>query len=57
MEIVEINCRCKDCTYSAESPTNVFYCYFWDYEQGMSPNTVEKLGFCNNGEQVQKTIK
>jgi len=49
METVEINCRCKDCRHSVKERSTL-YCYFWDYEQGMSPNVVDELGFCSNGE-------
>jgi len=51
MEIVEIKCRCKDCVHSDTRGSDwVLYCYFWDYEQGMSPNTVDKMDFCSNGD-------
>lgn len=49
METVNIICRCKDCRYS-EKQGKELYCYFWDYETGMSPNTVDEMGFCNNAE-------
>lgn len=49
MEKVEIQCRCKDCEYS-DKQRNILYCYFWDYEPGMSPNTVDENDFCSNGE-------
>lgn len=48
-ELVEIRCRCKDCKYSLKQGSEL-YCYLWDYEQGMSPNTVEESGFCSYGE-------
>ncbi len=25
------------------------YCYYWDYESGMSPNRVDEDDFCSNG--------
>ena len=49
METVEINCRCKDCRHSGKEELTL-YCYYWDYEQGMLPNSVDELGFCSNGE-------
>lgn len=54
MENVQIQCFCKDCrhsepvTYGKES--DGFYCYYWDFEQGMSPNEVDANDFCSNGE-------
>ncbi len=48
METVKINCRCKDCIHSSQDG-RILYCYYWDYEAGMSPNKVEELDFCSNG--------
>lgn len=50
METVQITCRCKDCDYSDKiSYTDEYlYCYFWEYEQGMAPNTVYPDDFCSN---------
>lgn len=51
MELVEIKCRCKDCKHAGGFDLyKRLYCYWWDYEQGMEPNTVEELDFCSNGE-------
>lgn len=50
MESVRIKCRCIDCRHSSKDG-KILYCYYWDYEQGMSPNIVEEMGFCNNGEE------
>lgn len=42
-------CYCRECVnYEAQSPRHG-YCYHWDYEAGMSPNSVEKDGFCSYG--------
>lgn len=49
-EVVEIKCRCKDCTHSVKEGSKL-YCYFWDHERGMEPNIVEESGFCSNGEE------
>lgn len=49
MELVEIVCRCKDCTHS-EQKGHIRYCWFWDYEQGMSPNKVDDDDFCSNAD-------
>lgn len=45
-------CQCKDCIYSKKFRENdtFAYCYFWEYEEGMSPNIVELDGFCSNSE-------
>lgn len=45
MEVVKILCRCKDCQHSEKIRENYYYCYYWDYESGMSPNTVEAEDF------------
>lgn len=50
--------RCRDCIEFEEigkHPTNkggtpFGYCYYWDYEQGMSPNEVDGDDFCSHGE-------
>ena len=52
LETVEIICRCKDCIHS-DKVGETLYCYFWEYEQGMSPNTVEESGFCSNAENIE----
>jgi hypothetical protein len=55
MELVKIVCRCKDCEYSAiRNSRTDFYCYYWDYEAGMSPNVVDKDDFCSNAVLIQK---
>lgn len=43
-------CRCKDCIHSGIwEEDNIFsHCYYWEYEEGMSPNVVELDGFCSN---------
>lgn len=58
---VEVPCLCKDCKYSERESTDVdgtqnFYCYYWDYEQGMSPNIVEENDFCSNAEPKENLI-
>ena len=40
--------RCKDCKYYDEEG----YCWFWDYETGMSPNEVDADDFCSYGERI-----
>ena len=44
--------QCKDCIYSEKFKGNdtFAYCYFWEYEEGVSPNVVELNGFCSNSE-------
>lgn len=42
--------RCKDCTNFERNFPGYGYCYYWDYEQGMSPNEVEDNDFCSYGE-------
>ena len=37
--------RCKVCTNYYRG-----YCYHWDYEEGMSPNSVDEDDFCSYGE-------
>ena len=59
MEIVQIECRCKDCEhYEPErlNDENLTYgkCYYWDYEIGMSPNGVDEDDFCSNGIRKEK---
>lgn len=53
METVEIICRCKDCEdyepkYDGYKKLTFGYCYYWDYEQGSSPNHVDEDDFCSN---------
>ena len=38
--------RCKDC----KNYDDKGYCWFWDYETGMSPNEVDADDFCSYGE-------
>lgn len=42
--------KCKDCIHFERKSQCHGYCYYWDYEQGMSPNTVENDDYCSNGE-------
>lgn len=42
--------RCKECASFEETCPGHGYCYYWDYEQGMSPNQVESDDFCSYGE-------
>ena len=46
----EIDQICKNCDYSENDYgyDGSFYCYYWDYEQGMSPNRVAGDDFCSN---------
>lgn len=53
MEKVEIACRCKDCVHSEKSG-HILYCYYWDYEQGMSPNWVDDDDFCSNARSIKE---
>ena len=47
--------RCKDCiSYETSLCFSGGYCYHWDYEPGMSPNTVEEDDFCSHGERKEK---
>ena len=49
--------HCKDCK-NFESYVdcltgktfNFGYCYYWEYEQGESPNSVDDDDFCSHGE-------
>ena len=59
METVQIECRCKDCEHYEPDRLNgkelsFGYCYYWDYEQGMSPNGVDEDNFCSNGIRKEK---
>ena len=38
--------RCKDCKHYDDEG----YCWYWNYEPGMSPNTVDADDFCSYGE-------
>lgn len=63
METVQIECRCKDCSFYEPE---IFYfdgyteklnfgkCYYWNYEPGMSPNSVDEDDFCSNGIRKEK---
>lgn len=61
METVQIECRCKDCGYYKKEG---FYdenekrgygeCYYWYYEEGESPNSVDEDDFCSNGVKKEK---
>lgn len=42
--------RCRDCACYEERHPGCGYCYHWDYEQGMSPNSVYADDFCSYGE-------
>lgn len=50
MEIVQIECRCKDCIHYEFHPIyrikNEKYCTYWDWEK---PNCVNEDDFCNHG--------
>lgn len=46
-DVVEV-VRCRDCKES-EYRSGKRYCYLWDYEPGMSPNTVDEDDFCSYG--------
>lgn len=39
--------RCKDCK---NFDSRNWYCYYWDYEPGSSPNRVDDDDFCSHGE-------
>lgn len=59
MEKVEIECRCRDCgnyesEYNGDKKFDFGYCYYWNYEQGMSPNRVDGNDFCNNAYKKDK---
>lgn len=45
--------RCKDCVHYDEIGREYGYCYYWDYEQGMSPNCVDADDFCSYGERKE----
>ena len=49
----QVCCNCnhseKDYDYDGS-----FYCYYWDYEQGMSPNRVVGDDFCSNWKKIGK---
>lgn len=63
METVQIECRCKDCIYYEPEMVyddkefkelNFGKCYYWDYEEGESPNSVDEDDFCSNGVRKDK---
>lgn len=63
METVQIECRCKDCSFyeperfSCDGYTEKLsfgYYYYWDYEAGMSPNSVDEDDFCSYGVRKEK---
>ena len=33
---------------------DILYCYYWDYEQGMSPNWVDDDDFCSNARSIKE---
>ena len=39
--------RCKDCK---NFDSRNWYCYYWDYEPGSSPNSVDDDDYCSYGE-------
>lgn len=45
----EIPCRCWQCHRFERKDVDGGYCYYWDYETGMSPNWVGNFSFCSNG--------
>lgn len=51
---VEVKCLCKDCKYCEDSGypwlDKTYYCYYWDHEEGMSPNKVDPNGFCSKAD-------
>lgn len=55
-DLVEV-IRCGDCKHFEGIANNEVYgyCYYWDFEQGMSPNTVGYDDYCSNGEGSQDT--
>ena len=54
--IDESNQICCNCNHSEKDYDydGSFYCYYWDYEQGMSPNRVSGDDFCSNWEKIGK---
>lgn len=55
-DLVEV-IRCSDCKHFEVIANNEVYgyCYYWDFEQRMSPNTVGYDDYCSNGEGGQDT--
>ena len=50
-----VHCEdCKHCELHVDYLTgkifNFGYCYYWEYEQGESPNSVDADDFCSHGE-------
>ena len=43
--------RCKDCK---NFDSRNWYCYYWDYEPGSSPNRVDDDDFCSHGERKEE---
>lgn len=51
------SCYCKECTYyepirnypDCSKILPCGYCYYWNYEEGESPNEVEENDFCSRG--------
>lgn len=50
-------CYCKECQYyeplrdypDCSKKLTYGYCYYWDYEEGESPNEVDENDFCSKG--------
>lgn len=53
-DLVEVT-RCKNCIHFEVIQGNKYYgyCYYWDFEQGMSPNRVDYDDYCSNGVEKQ----
>lgn len=50
MELVEIECRCKDCIYYDNSGKGKNFCHYWTCEPYETYAEVEENDFCSNGE-------
>lgn len=56
-------CYCKECQYykpfrdypDCSKILQYGYCYYWNYEEGESPNEVEEKDFCSRG--VPKNVQ
>lgn len=46
--------RCKNCTNFERRTSVDGYCYYWDYEQGISPNIVDNNDYCSNGIEIKQ---
>lgn len=44
--------RCKDCEHFERKHEINGWCYYWNIEQGASPNMVDNDDYCSNGNKL-----